>query len=478
MDTLERVTEWLSRGTTSYLPSSEVFPRIDADDLARRLRIKDNAIERAKRGEPKSEAESLDAVEQDIIRHISDEVSQARSYASREMQGYGARLAASRLDTKEVEIRNVARDAVSQFGVEIRDGSNRLNIYLQNVRDSHGERMRFRESHDLQRPVDEPSSVLLHWGIIAVLSMIEVGFNSFFFAVGLETGLLGGAIEAILFALPNIGLGLFVGRYLYPLMNHVSAVKRCVSAIGFIAHLVAVTIFNVAVAHYRIALQGPTPEDAAHLAVQTLMSQPFLISDLHSLLLIGVGIMFSLFAAMDGYRMQDPYPGYSRVERRYRYFSEEYSHYQRTIVEELEDVKNSAIQVLSNLKDDIPRYYSDLECILGNQSQLVKEFDAHCHHLHRACLRLITVYRDENARARSTAAPAYFVRSPELPPVISIDVDNGPRIDMAKQGEIAKGCTEELEESCKKIYAQFDELQKQFPLLEQIFSGEAYVQAR
>lgn len=478
METLGKVAEWLGRGTSAYLPSTQIFPRIDADDLARRLRIRDLARERASKEEPPTGAETLDAVEQDILRHIADEIAQGRSYALRELQGYGARLSATRLDTKEVEIRNVARDAVSQFGVEIRDGSNRLNIYFQNVRDAHGERKRFRERNALERPVDEPSSLLLYWGLITVLFTIEIVFNSFFFAVGLETGLLGGAIEAVLFALPNIGSGLLVGWYLYPLMNHVSGWKRWYFRFGAIVHFALVAVFNVAVAHYRIALQGPTPENAAHLAVQTLISNPLLVNDMHSLLLIVVGVMFSIFAAVDGYRMQDPYPGYSRVQKRYRSFADQYAYYQRTIVDELEEVKNQAVDVLSQLKDEIPRFHSDLEGLLGSQSQLIKEFDEHCNHLQRCCLRLITLYREENKRARSSETPAYFMKAPELPKAVAIDVNNGPRIDLEKQSEVAAGCTEELEAACQKIYQQFDELQRKFPLLEQIFSEADNEKAR
>lgn len=478
MDMLERVAEWLNRGTTAYRASTDTFPHIDADDLARRLRIKDVARERAQREEPKTASETIDAVEQDIIRYISDELSQARSYALRQMQGYGARLAVSRLDTREVEIRNVARDAVAQFGVEVRDGANRLNIYLQNVRDAHRDRLRFRDVHNLHRPASEPSSLILHWGIIAVLSMVEVGFNSFFFAAGLETGLLGGAIEAMLFALPNIGSGLLMGRYMYPLVNHVKLRKRIIFWASCLFHIVVITAFNVAVAHYRIALQGPTPDEAARLAVQTLITNPLLVTDLHSLLLILIGIMFSIFAAMDGYQMQDPYPGYSSIERRYRSFSDEYSLYQRTIVDDLEEVKNSAIEMISQLKDEIPRYYSDLEGVLGSQSQLIKEFDAHCQHLQRTCQRLITMYRDENTRTRSTQDPAYFLKAAEAPLFTSIDDDSGPRIDLARQGEIAKGCTIELEIACQKIYSQFDELQRRFPLLDEIFIQEAYAAPR
>ena len=88
METLERVAEWLGKGTSSYLPSTQVFPLIDADDLARRLRIRELARERAAKEEPLTASETLDAVEQDILRHIADEIAQGRSYALRELQGY------------------------------------------------------------------------------------------------------------------------------------------------------------------------------------------------------------------------------------------------------------------------------------------------------------------------------------------------------------------------------------------------------
>ena len=81
--------------------------------------------------------------------------------------------------------------------------------------------------------------------------------------------------------------------------------------------VVAVGVFNFAIAHYRAALSdyGQSAATAAQRALATLTESPTGLTDLLDWFLIIAGIAFCFFATWDWFKMDDPYPGYGDMDR-------------------------------------------------------------------------------------------------------------------------------------------------------------------
>lgn len=74
------------------------------------------------------------------------------------------------------------------------------------------------------------------------------------------------------------------------------------------------------VAHYRDALQIPLEElspnqTAERIALQTFLENPFGLSDIYSWMLLLLTLVFGILACFDGYRFDDPYPGFSSIAK-------------------------------------------------------------------------------------------------------------------------------------------------------------------
>ena len=71
---------------------------------------------------------------------------------------------------------------------------------------------------------------------------------------------------------------------------------------------------SFAIAHFRGALVAdlPSPEK---VALATLLQTPFGLDDIQSWVLVCVSLFFAGFALVEGFRMDDRYPGYGKRDR-------------------------------------------------------------------------------------------------------------------------------------------------------------------
>src|SRR5262249_12025611 len=151
--------------------------------------------------------------------------------------------------------------------------------------------------------------------ILALLVAVEVPFSGFMFAEGSEQGRVGGLAIALGFAALNVFFAWTIGRVTLPWVHY----RRLAPKIGalFAAPVLFVVLtggFNVVVANYREAVQR-TPDTAGRETMRRLCTDPFALEEFESWLLLIVGLSFGLIAAVDGYRWDDPYPGYGRRDR-------------------------------------------------------------------------------------------------------------------------------------------------------------------
>jgi hypothetical protein len=143
-------------------------------------------------------------------------------------------------------------------------------------------------------------------GVIAVLVVIEAFLNGQLLARGIETGILGGVTYAFIIAVLNVGVGYSAGRYLFRNVNHLRNHRKAEGFASILLWLAFAFLFNLLVAHYRAALGGSNPGDAERIGLTTFISTPFAIKELSGWLLFLLGCSFSLIAAADGWKMDDP----------------------------------------------------------------------------------------------------------------------------------------------------------------------------
>lgn len=469
--TISRIKEALSQRSSQYIPSTMEFTQIDLDHIAEEMKLKETAAERGKLNQPPSNAEELDNIETRIINDIEAEKGRNYSTLLNELRAYDDRIAALSLDNKIFEIKSAAQNAISEFGAEVRDGVNQLTVDLRHVQEIHKERLDFRKEHQLTRTASHPDSLVLNWGIIAVLFLIESVLNANFLAVGHEGGLLGGFIEAVGIAFINVGIGVAVGIQAYPRVNHRRAPWKMFGWTVILAHLAFAVGFNLFVAHYRLALGGEHPELAPTVAVQSFLAGPASITDFHSWMMVGIGFLFSIGAAFDGFKMNDKYPGYSKLERRYNGALQDYSDHQADIIDSLRDIKDTAIREMHELKDQLSSRRAEFESIISHRSRLINAFDHRIHYLQNCARHLISVYRDANLAVREAPAPTYFNKAISVQHPGKIETPARFTNDQVMLEKAVGSATGELDAASDKMHNEFASVQERFPLLHDLLEG-------
>ncbi|HEX4508572.1 MAG TPA: hypothetical protein VH328_00760, partial [Burkholderiaceae bacterium] len=214
------------------------------------------------------------------------------------------------------------------------------------------ERADFARRHGLRREADDPSSSkrLLLAGLLVLMVVIEGVANAFFFAQGLSTGLVGGFVEAALFAALNVGVAYLLGRHGVRELAHRSALRKLLGVASLAVALAAMTAIALGIAHLRDELAAGGGPHAAEAALRALRDDPFGLAAVSSWALFGLSLLFAVAALADGWKSDDAYPGYGHVSRRARLARDDHA-------AELDDLREGLVTLrdeqVAQLEDDV-----------------------------------------------------------------------------------------------------------------------------
>ncbi len=246
-----------------------------------------------------------------------------------------------------------------------------LANHLREERSRLADLERFRCENRISRDAHYPASPILGFGILSLLILLEACINGVLFADSSDRGLFGGWLEAMVLAITNVGVAFLVGYIVVPQVNRRAFLPKAGAILLAIAGFAALILVNLFGAHYRdfkaatarteltapvppaprreaslpISGQKPGQADApASRAAQLSMSDaglkrfpaaeerskrsemealrrvfqaPFELESFTSFFLLIIGLCAATIAAADGYKFDDPFPGYGKCCRRY-----------------------------------------------------------------------------------------------------------------------------------------------------------------
>ncbi len=225
----------------------------------------------------------------------------------------------------------------------------------------------FKAEQRLTRDAHYPSSPLLAFGILSMLIIVEAGINGVLFADSSDQGLFGGWLEALVLAITNVGAAFLFGRVVLPQLHRHGPGLKTGAFVLCLAGCGAILSINLIGAHYRDFKSEVGPEPAPPImlkheaslvlgggktgpaavaprkaasaalaepasqpariagnerakereAVAKLLSAPFAFGSFMSFFLFVIGLCGASIAALDGYKLDDPFPGYGKRHRKY-----------------------------------------------------------------------------------------------------------------------------------------------------------------
>lgn len=213
--------------------------------------------------------------------------------------------------------------------------------------------VRFKDDNHLSQDARYPESKVLHLAVLFLILAVEGAINAVFFSDN-PYGWLGGLVPASTIAAANVGVCFIAGRWLLPQLKLNSwGVRKWGGLILLLVCVAFVIALHLAAAHLREALQQSAGVDY----FVSLAFDPRTLQDTQSLVLIGLGLVTSVVAAIDGYTFDDPYPGYGIVYREWKTLDEKAHEQKREYKHAVNDAYDTAVKEIRT----IPESYNATE---------------------------------------------------------------------------------------------------------------------
>ncbi|WP_042876623.1 hypothetical protein [Cupriavidus necator] len=279
----------------------------------------------------------------------------------------------------------------------------------------------YKAANNIHEEPRYPDSTLWHFGVLAILALLEVVVNAFFYEN--SQGLLGGVVVAMGIAALNMGAALGLG-YWFCFKNLASIDKKVVGWACLVAFVFVAVFCNSLFASFRSEYQlvaDPSEFVQVKEAFQRAWPEALLIfrgsprfQDHWSFILFGVGIVLSVWAFYKGYTLDDKYPGYGLKDRNYkaaiaaeheqqgkvRQKAKELLHHRKAAVQAALHEPTTQVGMLARRIADLTHARQSLESQAGG--------------IQRDYALVIEAYRHANAAVRALPAPAYFAEAPVL----------------------------------------------------------------
>lgn len=391
---LDRLLDGLFRAPHDYRPTTDTFPDLDPKEVARKLRLEERARELSFRKEHLRPPGQLDQIEHEIIEYVESDKKHAHQLIEEQLQSYSHRQASLDFQGRVTAIHQTAPDCITEFRGELAKGEDALHERRRDLIEHETWRENFRREHGLARPARTHSNaaVSLKWGILVLLLVLESALNGSFLAVGAAQGLVGGASVALAFSFLNVGGAVAAATLGARFLIHRNAFLKILGALAVALWMGVTFALNLALAHFR-EVAGALVDEPGREVIKRLREAPFLLNDVESWVLFGIGVLFSLAAFVDSLLLFDPYFGYGIVEKRLRKSRARYRHLKENLVDDLNDIHSDYSTKLREIGDDLSARLGEYDRIISAKKSKIEQFNVKQAQLEMAANSILSIYR-------------------------------------------------------------------------------------
>ena len=418
------------------------------DQIEKEIDIKSEGLKDGLNNHPESEASDWSLCEKQIVQLAERHVEVVRTQAHEDKVLSHNDLEQMYQSSISNELKQIEQEAKQEFEKKFVVAKSELSeLQEEELRQLRNLNF-FKESNNLVRDAVYPSSRLLHFGVLSLFFLIECIGNMYFFAEGSDIGLLGGFFQAALVSTVNVGLSYIVGLFALTQLSHNSVFRNMAGWIFAAAYLIVITLFHFAVAHYRDLL-ATDPDQAMYMAIDKLRNDMLGLETLDSILVLILGIAIAVVALYEGYKHDDPYPGFGAKDRRYQKA-------RAVSKKKAEELQASLVAVLDEAVKKIGELIEERERVIGTYHKYCELLDVKSERYNDALDNADKVanialnkYRKSNGDIRTDSDPAYFLDELQIYQDYSLPDDF-----FSKEKYVAKG--EQMKEDQQTFLTESD----------------------
>jgi hypothetical protein len=441
---------------THYKPGPGQFLQIDPKFIIEQMDLRQRGIERGAAEQPPTESNSFDAVEQEIESAIRTMASDDQGRTYDQVATYEQRLRAADIGGASADMRVLARQAETDMESALLAIKGDLKVARREVIERERALAKFKADNDLDRPARPAHGILkiVFVAILLVLFAIETLPNAVILGEGEELGIVGGYTVAIIFSAVNLCMGFGSSRFGWANAIHKNFLRKVGGSILALSLLCGVLLINLALAHYRAAIEsGMTASQAASAVVPMMVNSPFVISDIKSVIMVVLGVIFALVAMLEGWFWSEPYPHYGAISKYLRDAQDHFHGLVEAKLDHLKDVQEEFVGKIQLERSRLRDRRQERPIILQERQRLIARYRVQIGHLQDVGRQLLTVYRDANRSGRKTPAPARFDEPWSLSGFENIEVIELPAIPETEFNKAYKA----LEESIDRLQSANEE---------------------
>lgn len=433
MGTASTIKDFFKSSQTFESSITNPYLNFDTAKVSRELRLAEQGKENGSQNLPATDSRQLDSVEEEVTSRVSRAWQQATSEAERWLLAIDQRISNLSFLTQLPTIQSSAIQTESQIKASVMQATLRLTTARDAVQQSYEQLRTFQREHNLRRPAKLVPSQVLTFGTITLTWIVETIANSVLLRENDDLGWIGGAGAAAVIGIINVGLAVFVGRTIWPRMNHRPPISFVYIGITVIWSIILIA-WNLLAAHYRDAkvagIEGPE-----FVALGMMGEFP---ASIYSGGLFILGVMSAIIAAIAAFKMSDPYPGYAEVWHEHEQRCADYAGEIEAASEELKDLHDEASEEFNSIRIGLTQQLADQGRALTSRQAFAQRLLRYHEELEHAGRQLLATYRDHNRGTRTDPPPQHFeypftLPAPNTPPAPQVavtkdDVERGDHI--------------------------------------------------
>ena len=353
----------------------------------------------------------LDAAENDIDNRLRKEFDElvAHCTARQEHCVQRAKDITASTDGFKPEMERIRDEGKVEMSGSGAKASLRLGRLLDDETAARRDLATFQDRHKRVLGADYPGSRSLHVVILLITIFVETMLNAYFFKEGGELGWVEGVIKALLVSVANVMFAfVFGGMLLLRQMHHVDFSHRLAAYSLFVPFVATIVGFNLLIAHYRAQLERD-PVVAMSAAWTSWLEHPTQLGNVSATVLLILGVIAAAIACLDALFIDDPYPGYGRIDRRYREANAEVDEELTEVGRTLTGIGDQVAKRIDERREELVKDFRFREAYGQELAQIDRDFTQRKRHLLELRRTTLLRFRDQVR----TGLPGPDARVPE-----------------------------------------------------------------